>query len=66
MWQDHMTSGKPYQQVKNKGKGEEVVIKEEGKDTKGEVKDEGDIDISSNIRGNREDIDNERDIPYNL
>jgi hypothetical protein len=39
----------------------EVVIEEEGKDTKGR-----DIDISSNIGGNREDTDNERDMPCNL
>jgi len=33
-----------------------VVVEEEGKDTKGRVEDEGDIDISSNIGGSREDI----------
>jgi hypothetical protein len=42
-----------------------VAAEEEGEDTKGGVEDKGDIDISSNIRGSREDTDSERDIPYN-
>jgi hypothetical protein len=41
------------------------VVEEESKDTKGGVEDKGDIDISSNIGGNREDIDSKRDVPYN-
>jgi len=40
-------------------------VEEEGKDTKGGAEDEGDIDISSNIGGSREDTDSERDIPRN-
>jgi len=42
-----------------------VVAEEEGEDTKGGVEDKGDIDISSNIRGSREDTDSERDMPRN-
>jgi len=42
-----------------------VAVEEEGEDTKGGAEDEGDTDISSNIGGSREDIDSERDMPYN-
>jgi hypothetical protein len=53
------------QKAKNKGKGEEVAAEEEGEDTEGGVEDEGDIDISSDIRGSGVDTDSERDVPRN-
>jgi len=42
-----------------------VAAEEEGEDTKGGAEDEGNIDISSNIGGNREDTDSKRDVPRN-
>jgi hypothetical protein len=36
-----------------------VIAEEEGENTKGGAEDKGDIDISSNIRGSRENTDSE-------